>query len=200
MFLYEAIITAKIIFCNKKVAFNRAASLICKVFDRSIDGECNEPSRVIWCGDYADEPDDFNFPNCSAFYVPHYEEVWGDSVSAIGVSSTDFTLDGKFLLNHDTKQFIDLDAYKAACTDKHGWCIPPLPLLTAVGNDRGFTKAIPALNSSDFGLGNLFPLPIRRLVIFSKSTSDSLRRAEEGGLCRKSPKNSSKSCANVLTS
>ena len=145
MFLYEAIITAKIIFCNKKVAFNRAASLICKVFDRSIDGECNEPSRVIWCGDYADEPDDFNFPNCSAFYVPYYGEVWGDTVSAISVSLTDFTLDGKFLLNHDTKQFVDSNEYKAACTDTHGWCIHPLPLLTAVGNDRG---------SGDFHEGN----------------------------------------------
>ena len=106
----------------------------------------NEPSRVAWVGDYADEPDDFNFPNCSAFYVPYYGEVWGDSVSAIGVSSSDFTLDNKFLLNHDTNQFVDLDAYKAACTDKHGWCIHPLPLLTAVGNDRG---------SGDFHAGNI---------------------------------------------
>lgn len=135
--------------------------LNCKVFDRSVDGEYtfaklmehswwlnpfvnafsefiyNEPSRVAWVGDYATEPDDFDFPNCSAFYVPSYGEVWGDNVSAIGVSSTDFTLDGKFLLNHDTKQFVDLDAYKAASTDKHGWTIHPLPLLTAVGNDRG---------------------------------------------------------------
>ena len=92
---------------------------------------------MIWCGDYADEPDDFDFPKCSAFYVPCYGEVWGDTVFAIGVSSTDFTLDGKFLLNHDTKQFVDLDEYKATCTDKHGWCIHPIPLLTAVGNDRG---------------------------------------------------------------
>ena len=135
--------------------------LNCKVFDRSIDGEYTlakllehswwqnpfvnafsefiykEPSRVIWCGDYADEPDDFNFPNCSAFYVPSYGEIWGDTVSAIGVSYTDFTLDGKFLLNHDTKQFVDLDEYKVNSIDKHGWTIHPLPLLTAVGNGRG---------------------------------------------------------------
>ena len=80
--------------------------LECKVFDRSVDGEYtfakllehswwqnpfvnafseflyNEPNRVAWVGDYADEPDDFNFPNCSAFYVPCYGEVWGDGVSA----------------------------------------------------------------------------------------------------------------------
>ena len=138
-----------------------AFGLNCKVFDRSVDGEYtfaklmehswwqnsfvnafseflyNEPRRVAWVGDYADEPDDFNFPNCSVFYVPSYDEVWGDTVSAIGVASTDFTLDGKFLLNHDTKQFVDLDEYKANSIDKHGWCIHPLPLLTAVGNGRG---------------------------------------------------------------
>lgn len=135
--------------------------LNCKVFDRSVDGKYtfakllehswwqnpfvnafseflhNEPRRMIWCGDYADEPNDFNFSNCSAFYVPSYGEVWGDSVSAIGVASTDFTLDCKFLLNHDTKQFVDLDEYKVNSIDKHGWIIHPLPLLTAIGNGRG---------------------------------------------------------------
>ncbi len=82
-----------------------------KVFDRSVDGEYTfakllehswwqnpfvnafseflykEPSRVAWVGDYADAPDDFNFPNCSAFYVPYYGKVLGDSVSTIGVTS-----------------------------------------------------------------------------------------------------------------
>lgn len=135
--------------------------LNCKVFDRSVDGEytlakllehswwCNpfvnafseflynETSRTCWVGDYADEPDDFDFQNCSAFYVPCYKEVWGETISTNTVSSSDFTLDGKFLLNHDTKQFIDLDEYKSASVDKHGWVIHPLPLLTAVGNDRG---------------------------------------------------------------
>ena len=135
--------------------------LNCKVFDRSVDGEYtfakllehswwqnlfvnafseflyNEPSRVCWVGDYADEPDDFDFQNCSAFYVPCYKEVWGETIDTNTVSFSDFTLDGKFLLNHDTKQFVDLAEYKSASVDKHGWIIHPLPLLTAVGNDRG---------------------------------------------------------------
>ena len=143
--------------------------LNCKVFDRSVDGQYtfaklmehswwlnpfvnalseflyNEPCRVAWTGDYADEPDDFNFLNCSAFYIPYYGEVWGDSVSTIGVSSSDFSLDDKFLINHDTKQFVDLNEYKKLSIDKHGWVIHPLPLLTAVGNDRG---------SGDFHYGN----------------------------------------------
>ncbi len=135
--------------------------LNCKIFDRSVDGQYtlakllehswwknpfvnafsellyNEPSRVIWCGDYADEPDYFDFPHCSAFYVPCYKEVWGETVSTHTVYSSDFTLDGKFLLNHDRRQFVDLNEYKATSVDKHGWTIHPLPLLTAVGNDRG---------------------------------------------------------------
>ena len=135
--------------------------LNCKVFDRSVDGEYtfakllehswwknpfvnafseylyDAPSRVCWVGDYADEPEDFCFYNCSAFYVPCYLAIWGDKVETIGVSSSAFTLDGKFLLNHDTKQFIDLNEYKATSVDKHCWVIHPLPLLTAVGNDRG---------------------------------------------------------------
>ena len=59
---------------------------------------------------------------------------------------TDFTLDHKFLLNHDTKEFVDLDDYKEKSVDNDGWTIHPLPLLTAVGNDRG---------SGDFHEGNI---------------------------------------------
>ena len=135
--------------------------LNCKVFDRSVDGEYTmakllehswwlnpfvntfseflykEPSRVCWVGDYADEPDDFDFLNCSAFYVPSYREVWGETVALQKVSASDFVLDGKYLLNHDTQQFVDLDEYKRLSVDKDDWTIHPLPLLTAVGNDRG---------------------------------------------------------------
>ena len=142
----------------------------CKVFDRSVDGErtfaklmehswwenpfvnsfssrlYNECGRVAWVGDYADEPNDFHFPHCSAFYVPCYSEVWGEDVQALSSTATDFTLDGKFLVNCDTEQFVDLSEYKTASEDKHGWAIHPLPLLTAVGNDRG---------SGDFHEGNI---------------------------------------------
>ena len=69
--------------------------------------------------------------------MPCYKEVWGEVVIPVSVVSTDFSLDGKFLLNHDSKQFVDLDEYKKLSVDKHGWVIHPLPLLTAVGNDRG---------------------------------------------------------------
>lgn len=147
-----------------------AYGLNCMVFDRSVDDKYtlaklmehswwlnpfvnsfaaqiyNCKSRVCWVGDYADEPNDFKFTKNSAFYVPNYKEVWGDRVNLLKSHSTDFTLDGKFLLNHDTKEFLDLDEYKETSKDKYGWTIHPLPLLTSVGNDRG---------GGDFHKGNI---------------------------------------------
>ena len=143
--------------------------LNCKVFDRSVDGEYtlakllehswwqnpfvnsfskrlyNKKCRVCWVGDYSND-DDFNFAINTALHTPNYEEVWGDTVKLHKSQSVDFTLDDKFLINFDTKQYIDLNEYKAASVNKDGWTIHPLPLLTAVGNDRGF---------GDFHEGNI---------------------------------------------
>ena len=147
-----------------------AYGLNCMVFDRSVDGKytlaklmehswwlnpfvnsfseliykCK--NRVCWVGDYADEPDDFKFANNSAFYVPNYNEVWGNKVKLLTSHSSKFTMDNKFLLNHDRKEFIDLNRYKKNSIDKDGWTIHPLPLLTAVGNDHG---------GGDFHEGNI---------------------------------------------
>ena len=135
--------------------------LNCKVFDRSVDGEYtmaklmehsywevpfvnsfseqlyNQQGRVCWVGDYANEPDDFKFTINTALHTPNYDEVWGDNVELLPSTSTDFTLDNKYLVNFDTMQYIDLNEYKANTLDKFGFNIHPLPLLTAVGNERG---------------------------------------------------------------
>ena len=144
--------------------------LNCKVFDRSIDGEYtlakllehswwknpftnsfskrlyNNKGRVCWVGDYANNDGDFNFVINTALHTPNYEEVWGDTIKLYKSKSVDFTLDDKFLINFDTKQYINLNEYKVASVDKDGWTIHPLPLLTAIGNDRGF---------GDFHEGNI---------------------------------------------
>ena len=140
----------------------------CVVFDRSINGTYTPAKlmehswwdndfvnsfsarlykhkrRVIWCGDYA-EPDDFNFQFDSPIYVPNYYEIWGETTRPRGSKSSAFTLDDKFLINHDTRQFVDLNEYKAISTHDN-WIVHPLPLLTAVGNGRGF---------GDFHEGNI---------------------------------------------
>ena len=144
--------------------------LDCKVFDRSVDGEYtlaklmehswwqnpftnsfserlyNEKGRVCWCGDYANKLDDFKFPINTALHTPTYKEIWGNNVKLLPSLSVKFTLDDKFLVNYDTGQYINLNEYKAASMDNKGWTIHPLPLLTAVGNDRGF---------GDFHEGNI---------------------------------------------
>ena len=141
----------------------------CQVFDRSIDGEYtpakltehswwfnpfvnsfanrlfNEQKRVCWVGDYA-MPDDFNFSINTALHTPNYDEVWAESVELLTSTSVDFSLDNKFLINYDTMQFLDLSEYKLLSLNKDNWILHPLPLLTAVGNDRGF---------GDFHAGNI---------------------------------------------
>lgn len=116
----------------------------CKIFNRTVDGEYtfakllehswwensfvnsfserlyNKFGRVVWCGDYADEPNDFNFPNCSASYIPCYREVWGDNVKTFSSISTDFTLYDKFLINYDLKQYVDLNEYKEKSKGRDG--------------------------------------------------------------------------------
>ena len=135
--------------------------LNCKVFDRSVDGEYTlaklmehawwqnpfvnafseflykNPGRVCWVGDYATEPNDFNFNLPVGIVRPNYKKVWGNRVTYLTCQPSDFTLDDKFLINYDTRQFIDLNEYKAKSVNDDGWTIHPLPLLTAVGNGRG---------------------------------------------------------------
>ncbi|MBR6012264.1 MAG: hypothetical protein IK062_00600 [Selenomonadaceae bacterium] len=153
-----------------RVILGNTIGTACKVFDRSVDGEYigaklmehswwkNDfvnafaeklylhKKRVCWVGDYANEPEDFNFDFEVVVNIPSYQEVWGENVKLCGVKKSDFTLDNKFLLNYTTKEFIDLNEYKEKSMDKQGWIIHPLPLLTAVGNDRG---------GGDFHKGNI---------------------------------------------
>ena len=135
--------------------------LNCQVFDRSVNDEftfaklmehawwCsdfvnsfasllhNQLGRVCWVGDYATEHDDFHFKINSAIHTPTYKEVWSKKVRPRSIAHIDFSLDHKFLVNFDTHEFINLEEYKEDSVSKDGCVIHPLPLLTAVGNDRG---------------------------------------------------------------
>lgn len=138
-----------------------AYGLNCKVFDRSVNRQYtlakllehswwqnnfvnafseflyNNLGRVCWVGDYATEPDDFNLNVPTAIPRPNYKKVWGKNVRYHSCQLSDFTPDGKFLVNFDARQFIDLDEYKTNSVGSDGWVIHPIPLLTAIGNDRG---------------------------------------------------------------
>lgn len=182
--------------------------LNCEVFDRSVDDEymlaklmehswwnnpfCNafaerlynQKKRVCWVGDYANEPEDFNFDLGESVKNPSYEEVWGEGINLQSVDSTDFTLDNKFLLNYDTKQYVDLNEYKKKSMDKDSWIINPLPLLTAVGNGRGggdFSKGYIGYKNVGIWAWNLLsisdivPKNFKKLEVIFKEENEKLQ-------------------------
>ena len=83
--------------------------------------------QLAWVGDYADE-DDFNWNT-------EFEDVYSN-IARADLSYNGFRLEGKYLINHTKKIFIDLDEYKNLLK-KEDWIINPLSLLTAVGNGKG---------------------------------------------------------------
>lgn len=121
-----------------------------------VNGVCkriyNNPLRIVWVGDYANEVGDFDLDIPSNPIIPDYYNAWGDEVfpSLIEVDD-EFSVVGKFLLNHDTREYIEITdngyLHYSQPTDKSplSWIIHPLPLLTAIGNGRG---------SGDFHEGN----------------------------------------------
>jgi len=97
----------------------------------------DKPTNVCWCGDYAEEDE------CEELGFD-YKKVWGRNKGR-GIKSTKFTLsDVKYLINNDKKIYLDLQKYYERCNKKeeyqgqfYDWCIFPISLLTALGNDRG---------------------------------------------------------------
>lgn len=98
----------------------------CNAFAKTL---LDKPTKVCQCGDYAEEDE------CSALGFD-YHKVWGRN-KGYGIKSTDFSLDSvKYLINNDKKIYLDLQKYHERCNND-GWCIFPISLLTALGNDRG---------------------------------------------------------------
>ena len=143
------------------------------VYDRHVDGEytmaklmehswwdnrfmrafsatlVDNPRKVAWVGDYAEDEE------CEALGFEYFE-VWGgeDQDPAVGIDSTDFTLDRvKYLVNEDKKQYVDLAEYKAECVDDWENVIHPVPILTCIGNGRGGGDYHPAKGVSDEWVG-----------------------------------------------
>ena len=64
----------------------------------------DNPTRVCWCGDYAEEDE------CEALGFT-YDEVWNND-DEIAVTETDFNMSSvKYLINNDKKVFVDLEKY-----------------------------------------------------------------------------------------
>ena len=132
-----------------------------KVFNREVDGEyemakimehswfdnimvntfCNEllnkQVKLAWVGDYADEyergerkPNNLTNDEIRWLVKQRKRKGRGMKFRPLAVRYT-------LLVNHTKKEFIDMYDYQEENRDKDGWCIHPLPILTAVGNGFG---------------------------------------------------------------
>lgn len=85
----------------------------------------HKPSQIAWVGDYYDEGKllDYAYPKDGRYCELH---------------KTEFTLNGRYLVNHTKKLMLDCWDYLRDCMIKNenGWVLHPLPLLTALGNGR----------------------------------------------------------------
>jgi hypothetical protein len=82
----------------------------------------NNPKRVVWAGDYADE--------CKGLKT----NVYNRCNDKLEVKPNELNIsDSRFVINHSKKMFVD----KTKVLDNDGWQIHPLPLLTCEGNGRG---------------------------------------------------------------
>ena len=94
---------------------------------------CNNPMPVVWGGDYADgEPGVFMIYDNEEHLVNLYSMC--EDITELNPSKTLDNKKSRYVINHDTKEFIDK---KMITKNSYGWQIHPLPLLTAEGNGRG---------------------------------------------------------------
>ena len=121
----------------------------------------DSPKRVAWIGDYALDPydresdgsDTSDYPYIKAMtletFQPYYDSAWGEESQQLDkklFSKKDLNIlnhntTGMYLVNHTKQVYINLETYIYDCSVKggtwDGWCMNPLPLLTACGNGQG---------------------------------------------------------------
>jgi hypothetical protein len=118
----------------------------------------NSPKKVAWIGDYAyqqygeNEGEAYTKVMPLAEFQKYYDEVWGEAredkdflpprlFSGRDLEILSHNTKGKFIVNHDKRVYIDMTVYIRENTVNggtwDGYCMNPLPLLTACGNGRG---------------------------------------------------------------
>lgn len=98
----------------------------------------DNPTKVAWIGDYA-EPEE-----CAAVKF-NYNKVWGDKAVAEKIEPSKFKMSSmKYLINNSKKTYVNLKKYYKSSVvyeeyegKKYPWCMFPISLLTAIGNNRG---------------------------------------------------------------
>ena len=142
---------------------------VIKAYDRHVDGEYtpaklmehswwfnefvstitkmlyHNPMRIAWVGDYSEDEDYLEQKELELFNLELFEKffdaAWGEENDdkLLGVKKDMLSLDGKFLVNHTYKTYVDCDEYLRLSrpSDVEDWIIHPLPLLTCIGNGLG---------------------------------------------------------------
>lgn len=107
----------------------------------------NHPQRVAWIGDYSNDyyEDEYHCAYQDKIaqddFMKYFDICWRETPVQpkkirFSVMPVTESTQNRYLLNHTTKQYIDL--YKHAIQYEGEWgAIDPLPLLTACGNGRG---------------------------------------------------------------
>ncbi len=83
----------------------------------------NNPKRVVWAGDYADE--------CKGRKSNLYNRSL-DKNNVLPTTQVNKN-ESRYIINHSKKTFVD----KNKVPKKDGWQVHPLPILTCEGNGRG---------------------------------------------------------------
>lgn len=109
----------------------------------------NNPGRLAWIGDYHEEGDFAELnpglpKSIEKRFYKHYESEHdycaGKHVSHYSKPEEVKERQGRFILNHDKKCYIDMEKYEKdnlTFGEDDDQCFHPIPLLTAVGNGRG---------------------------------------------------------------
>ena len=98
----------------------------------------NNPKPLVWAGDYANGELDTGGKEIidtikgNEYPVTLYSMC--DDVTELPVVEVKASMRRRYIVNHDTKEFVDKSKMPF---DNDGWQIHPLPLLTADGNGRG---------------------------------------------------------------
>jgi len=87
-----------------------------------------KPTRIAWVGDYSEGEEIVKENHL-------YELAFSEDEQ--GVEKDILLLDGKYLVNHSKKLYLDCNAYRERSNEDEDWCMHPLPLLTAAGNGLG---------------------------------------------------------------
>lgn len=100
----------------------------------------NGPKLVYWVGDYCREAAEKFSKVKGNFPVQAYKlirEEYKPASELPELENPKFTVENGYLVNHTKKEYLNFKDYIKSSIDSDGWCMHPLPLLTAMPEGNG---------------------------------------------------------------